>query len=478
MILGDTIAAIATAPGRGGVAVVRVSGPDAFQVAERLTGRVPATGRVVFSRISSQSSLSRGTSESRQTSPSSCSRPVHLDEGLILAFKGPHSYTGEDVVEFQCHGGAVTPRRVLEACFAAGARLARRGEFTERAFLNGKLDYDQAESVLDLVDAKTARAADAALEGLAGRRRRELKSLYESALDLSTKLEHALDVDEDELPPDFLSTVASSVSCLRSSLVLSLRRANEGKILRAGALVVLAGPPNAGKSSLMNALLEENRAIVSDRPGTTRDSIEEWLDLDGWPIRLVDTAGLRETADEVEGEGVKRAEELMAKADLVLWLVDAVPSASPPTGGDKSTGCYHAGRRGRRRYDILLHSKCDLGRGPGLNVSAKTGEGLDELKRAIVAKLEEKAESSADIANVGSADIAALQEALALLVDSGEGLATGDERRETQDGRREEDLVLLANAVRSVAERLGAAIGATYSSDLLDNLFSRFCVGK
>ena len=376
---------------------------------------------------------------------------------MILPFKGPHSYTGEDVVEFQCHGGAVTPRRVLEACFAAGARLARRGEFTERAFLNGKLDYDQAESVLDLVDAKTARAADAALEGLAGRKRRELKSLYESALDLSTRLEHALDVDEGELADEYVREIGSQISDLRFQISAALRRANEGKILREGALVVLAGPPNAGKSSLMNALLEENRAIVSDRPGTTRDSIEEWLDLEGWPIRLVDTAGLRETADEVEGEGVKRAEELMAKADVVLGLGSL------------------EGLEGRL---LAVHSKCDVERGEGLNVSAKTGEGLDELKRAIVAKLEERVESSADITNVGSADIAALQEALALLVDSGEGLATGDERRKTQDGRREEDLVLLANAVRSVAERLGAAIGATYSSDLLDNLFSRFCVGK
>ena len=471
MILGDTIAAIATASGRGGVAVVRVSGPDAFQVAERLTGRVPAPGRVVFSRISSQSSLSRGTSESRQTGRSSCSRPVHLDEGLILAFKGPHSYTGEDVVEFQCHGGAVTPRRVLEACFAAGARLARRGEFTERAFLNGKLDYGQAESVLDLVDAKTARAADAALEGLAGRKRRELKSLYESALDLSTRLEHVLDVDEGELADEYVREIGSQISDLRFQISAALRRANEGKILREGALVVLAGPPNAGKSSLMNALLEENRAIVSDRPGTTRDSIEEWLDLEGWPIRLVDTAGLRESQDEVEGEGVRRAEELIAKADLVLWL------RSCEVGEPLDLLTAQPLNR-LTAQSLNLSTKCDLGRGPGLNVSAKTGEGLDELKRAIVAKLEERVESSADITNVGSADIAALQEALALLVDSGEGLATGDERRKTQDGRREEDLVLLANAVRSVAERLGAAIGATYSSDLLDNLFSRFCVGK
>ena len=425
MILGDTIAAIATAPGRGGVAIVRVSGSEAFSIAERLTGIRDQGPGIRVGRI------------------------AHVDEGVILFFKGPHSYTGEDVVEFQCHGGAVTPRRILEACLAAGARLARRGEFTERAFLNGKLDYGQAESVLDLIDAKTARAADAALEGLAGRKRRALKALYDRALDLSTQLEHALDVAEDELPAGFLASVASSASSLKSSLRDAIRRSTEGRLLQRGALVVLAGPPNAGKSSLLNALLEENRAIVSDIPGTTRDSIEAWIDLDGWPIRLVDTAGLRESADEVEGEGVKRAEELLLKADLVLWMgtpsfVSRLPSRV-----------------------LRLHPKCDLGRGDGLNVSAKTGEGLDELKRAIVAKLETQIAAS-DAGEAPEGDVVAYQEALAFL----------DGGRETEDARRDEDLVLLANGVRAAAERLGAAVGATYSADMLDNLFSRFCVGK
>ena len=425
MILGDTIAAIATAPGRGGVAIVRVSGSEAFSIAERLTGIRDQGPGIRVGRI------------------------ANVDEGVILFFKGPHSYTGEDVVEFQCHGGAVTPRRILEACLAAGARLARRGEFTERAFLNGKLDYGQAESVLDLIDAKTARAADAALEGLAGRKRRALKALYDRALDLSTQLEHALDVAEDELPAGFLASVASSASSLKSSLRDAIRRSTEGRLLQRGALVVLAGPPNAGKSSLLNALLEENRAIVSDIPGTTRDSIEAWIDLDGWPIRLVDTAGLRESADEVEGEGVKRAEELLLKADLVLWMgtpsfVSRLPSRV-----------------------LRLHPKCDLGRGDGLNVSAKTGEGLDELKRAIVAKLETQIAAS-DAGEAPEGDVVAYQEALAFL----------DGGRETEDARRDEDLVLLANAVRAAAERLGAAVGATYSADMLDNLFSRFCVGK
>ena len=418
MISGDTIAAIATAPGRGGVAVVRVSGSEAFGVAERLTGSKEQGAGIRVGRI------------------------ANIDEGIVLFFRAPHSYTGEDVVEFQCHGGTVTPRRVLEACLAAGTRLARRGEFTERAFLNGKLDYGQAESVLDLVDAKTARAADAALEGLAGRRRRECRALYEQALDLSTRLEHALDIDEGELPPDFLANVRSSLTTLNSSLRAAIAKAAEGRLLRSGALVVLAGPPNAGKSSLMNALLDENRAIVSDVPGTTRDSIEEWLDLDGWPIRLTDTAGLHETDDGIEREGVRRAKELLSKADLVLWLGSPSSVFRLPSSV------------------LRLHPKSDLGRGEGLNVSAKTGEGLEELKRAIVAKLEEKVAVSDD-GDAPEGDIAAYHEALAAL-----------------DSVDDADLILTANAVRNVAERLGAALGAIYSADMLDRLFSRFCVGK
>ena len=453
MISGDTIAAIATAPGRGGVAVVRVSGSEALSIAGRLTGKGSK-----FQDSSSKFQVLRLYSSQPETS--SLKPETFLDEAVVLLFRAPHSYTGEDVVEFQCHGGTVTPRRVLAACLAAGARLARRGEFTERAFLNGRLDYTQAESVLNLIDAKTARAADAALEGLSGRRARECRALYESALDLSTRLEHALDIDEGELPPDFLPSVNSRLSTLDSHLRAVLSKATESRLLKSGALVVLAGPPNAGKSSLLNALLDENRAIVSDSPGTTRDSIEAWIDLDGWPIRLVDTAGLREAKDEIEVEGVKRSEDLIAEADVVLMLrsCEGERVRSPQPSHLRTFTPSHL---------LNVTSKCDLGRGEGLNVSAKTGEGLDGLKRAIVAKLEEKVASS-DSGDTPEGDVVAYQEALALL----------DGGRETGDVRREEDLVLMANSVRAAAERLGEAIGATYSSDMLDNLFSRFCVGK
>ena len=439
---GETIAAIATAPGPAGVAVVRVSGPEAFAVAARLTrGRAACPpGDLPQARVCA---LFAPHPELPQ--------PPFLDTAVVLSFRAPRSYTGEDVVEFQCHGGAVTPRRVLEACFAAGARLARRGEFTERAFLNGKLDYGQAESVLDLIRAKTARAADAALDALAGRRARAGRELYARALDLSSELEHALDVDEGELPDSFLAGVRASLASLDAALEAAVRRVREGQILRDGARVVLAGPPNVGKSSLMNALLEESRVLVSDVPGTTRDSVEAWLDLDGWPVCLVDTAGLRATDDAVEAAGVARAEKLIAEADVVVVL-----------GGLESLGVDSPSL-------IPIHPKCDLGRGEGLNVSAKTGEGLDALRRAIVAALAARAAAGAgDAAAAADAPdgraLSAFTAARAALAPFVSGASL--------------DLVLAGNAVRAVAERLGALVGATYADDLLDSLFSRFCVGK
>lgn len=439
MSLGDTIAAVATAPGRGGVAIVRVSGPEAFQVVERLTGHIPKPRRVSLESIRVDPNLTL------------------IDTAVVLAFKGPHSYTGEDVVEFQCHGGSVTPRRVLEACLASGARLARRGEFTERAFLNGRLSYDEAESVLDLVDAKTDRAADAALRGVSGECRKETREIYDALVDISSTVEHALDVSEEELPSSFFDGLVSSVAVISARLDEAIRRAKEGKILRDGALVVIAGPPNAGKSSLLNALLGESRAIVSATPGTTRDSIEEWLDIDGWPVRLVDTAGLRETDDDIEGEGVARARDLMEKADIVLNLTPADANRESPVARHPSPSTR----------TIEVFSKCDLAANSEdfgvISVSAKTGEGLDTLRGAIAAELERKAAEPGDADSAIGCDASALIEARTLL---------------SPTPPLPPDLVLLANRVRAAAERLGAAIGATYSADMLDALFSRFCVGK
>lgn len=434
--MSDTIAALATAPGLAGVAIVRLSGPEAWEIAAKLTGAPLAEANHADLRAVRDSSAAL------------------IDRALVLGFKAPKSYTGEDVVEFQCHGGTVTPRRILEACFQAGARLARRGEFTERAFLNGKFDYDQAESVLDLVHAKTDRAANAALEGLSGRKQREIKSLYDAALEISSTLEHALDVSEEELPVSFYEKLQGAIASFKKKVEDAIRSRREGRLLRDGALVVLAGAPNAGKSSLLNALLKENRAIVSDIPGTTRDSIEAWMDLDGFPVRLVDTAGLRETDDQIEGEGVKRTEDLIAQADIVIYLHTSSfpnpPSSTPPSLHGQSPSFLH------------LTSKCDLGRGEGINVSAKTGEGLEELKSAIVAKLETLEPPTSD-------------PSLSVLLEIDSLLSPPPPLFSFSSSS---DLVLAANQVRTISEKLGSLIGATYSSDLLDKLFSRFCVGK
>jgi len=425
-----TIAAIATARGRAGIAVVRVSGADAFRIARALTGRVPAPGRIAVCSFRAPD----GTM---------------LDDGVMLSFQAPASYTGEDVVEFQCHGGAVVPRRVLNACLASGARLARRGEFTQRAFLNGKLDYDQAESVLDLIDAKTERAAAAAYEGLSGRRMRACRALYDEAVSLSSEVEHALDVDEGDLPPSYLPSLNGRFATLGRDVDAALRRLREGKILRTGARVVLAGPPNAGKSSLMNALLGENRVLVSDVPGTTRDSIEEWLDVDGWPVRLVDTAGVHETDDALERAGVRRAEALVADADLVIRLGPVEVSCDTPV--------------------IDVQSKCDCAPPDGsgrLRVSAHTGEGIDALRAAIAAALVRLADAPFD----DEAESCSPEEA-ALMTAKSQIDAFGSVSAEV-------DLVLLGNVLHGIAETLGGPLGAIYTSDLLDALFSRFCVGK
>ena len=446
------------------MAVVRVSGPDAFAVGAKVSGhKIDASLAGTFFHAKFV----------RDGKP--------LDDGLVLVFAAPKSYTGEDAVEFHTHGGSVAPRRVLEAALACGARIARRGEFTERAFLNGKLDLTAAEAVIDLVDAKTERAADEALGRLGGASRRDFEKLYKAAIGVSSDLEFALDISEDELPPDYFLGVAARMCALSKDVVDLTSTFREGKILREGALVVLAGAPNAGKSSLMNALLRENRAIVSDVAGTTRDSIEEWLDVEGWPVRLVDTAGLRASSDKIEAEGVSRSEDLIKKAELVVALSETgdypqvanervvyVRSKSDLLG--KTADGRVAGRvgvppptAGGDRTPPLPGESPDC----PLPVSSKTGEGIAQLRAAVVSRLEKLAakSGSAGEGDISSEQYKALLDVIRQITDAMAALG-------------EEDLLLAANHARAAAETIGRLVGKTYTADLLDSIFSRFCVGK
>lgn len=430
------------------MAVVRVSGPAAFRIASEVTGCKVDTsmaGRFFHSAF-------------HPVGPRVPVRQQPIDDGLVLVFASPRSYTGEDVVELQGHGGSIAPRRVLEACLAAGARLARRGEFTQRAFLNGRLDLGMAEAVIDLVDARTERGADDAAARLMGAASRPLEEMYVAAIDLSSRVEHALDFSEDELPEGFSESVSRDVARLASLVERKLSTAREGRILREGALVVLCGRPNAGKSSLMNALLGEGRAIVSDEAGTTRDTIEEGAEIGGWPVRLVDTAGLREAEGEVEREGVRRAEALVAQADVVLHVIEPGDEAPAPLGIPPSA--------------IRVFSKCDTTPPPNrpttqLLTSAKTGEGIDALKDAIAARLGQIAAKSAEEtgADVTTRQKEALLAARTALASANGALEAGE-------------WTIAANELRSASEALGRLLGKVYSDDLLDALFSRFCVGK
>lgn len=434
----DTIAAVATPLGRGGVAVVRVSGPKAFEIASALSTKAPKVGRIVFARFKEGDKI--------------------LDEGLLLSFKAPASFTGEDVVEFQCHGGTVAPQRILDATIHLGARLARRGEFTERAFLNGKMSFDQAEALLDFIDAKTERAADAALgelvleESSQSNIKNVIRKFYDETIAISTELEYSLDVDESDLGDEFFNRLEEKSSNLIKAIDLEASRLKERRILREGALVVLLGPPNAGKSSLLNAILSEARAIVSDIAGTTRDSIEAWADIAGWPVKLVDTAGIRkggENFSEIEAEGVRRSEELAKKADVVIAF------------GDFADEC---GINLEQSKVIKITPKCDLKRGDALNVSALTHEGVEELKLEVAARLKLLASKSDDNQSLeGERYLTSLLRARGVLAAIDFKMC---------------DAVLIGNEMRRSSQILGEAVGANYSDDILSGLFSRFCVGK
>ncbi|WCD80420.1 tRNA uridine-5-carboxymethylaminomethyl(34) synthesis GTPase MnmE [Pseudomonas sp. TUM22785] len=450
----ETIAAVATAQGRGGVGIVRVSGPQAVRIAQAIAGRQLKPRHAHYG-------------------PFRDAAGDTLDEGLALYFPGPNSFTGEDVLELQGHGGPVVLDLLLRRCLELGARQARPGEFSERAFLNDKLDLAQAEAIADLIEASSEQAARNALRSLQGEFSRRVQGLTERLIQLRIYVEAAIDFPEEEI--DFLADghVLGLLDGVRENLSTVLREAGQGALLREGMTVVIAGRPNAGKSSLLNALAGREAAIVTEIAGTTRDVLREHIHIDGMPLHVVDTAGLRDTDDHVEKIGVERALKAIEEADRVLLVVDATAaeSADPFTLWPEFLDSRPAPAK-----VTLIRNKADLSGDAvdlqtsadghvTLNLSARSGEGLELLREHLKACMgyEQTAESS----------FSARRRHLEALRQASGHLEHGRSQL-TLAGAGE----LLAEDLRHAQQALGEITGAFSSDDLLGRIFSSFCIGK
>jgi tRNA modification GTPase len=448
----DTIAAIASAPGRGAVGVIRVSGPAAPQVADGILGRLPAPRRAQLSRFLDAEGRS-------------------IDEGLALYFPAPASYTGEHVLELQGHGGAVIVDLVLQRLLELGCRMARPGEFSERAFLNGKIDIAQAEAIADLIEAGSAAAARAAVRSMQGEFSARVAELNAGIVSLRTYVEAAIDFPDEEV--DFLSdgALAERLAAVFAGFEAITAAARQGALLREGLNVVIAGKPNAGKSSLLNRLAGEEVAIVADVPGTTRDVLRQQVHLDGLPLNLVDTAGLRPVADVVEAEGVRRARNEIARADHVLYLVDAgVPGNAQSERFEAEMESLPAGIP-----VTLILNKIDLadlparldeaGSPPRIYLSARTGQGLELLRAHLQAR--------AGYARSDAGAFAARRRHLDALERARHHVQSAADTWESTRA-----FELFAEDLRLAQHALGEITGEFTSEDLLGEIFGSFCIGK
>ncbi len=445
---GDTIAAIATASGRGAVGIVRVSGPHTAAIAREMLGCLPLPRHATLL-------------------PFMGAGGVPLDEGLALWFPAPHSYTAEDVLELQGHGGAVVLQQLLERTLALGARLARPGEFSERAFLNGRLDLTQAEAVADLIDASSTQAARAALRSLQGVFSKRLEALVSELTELRVYIEAALDFPDEEIDWLSESTVTQRLTNLQAHMTTLCSDASQGVLLREGITVVVAGRPNVGKSSLFNRLAEREVAIVTDIPGTTRDVLRETLHLDGIPLCLSDTAGLRSTNDPVEREGVRRAYRETAEADHILLVVEDMVGIGPEEQAILAE--FPVGS-----VITVVRNKADLsGRPVGLSegllgtevtLSATTGEGLSDLMAHL--------QGVAGYSTSEAGEFSARRRHLEALRQAERHLSTA---LATLAARSPE---LLAEELRLAQDHIGEITGAVTTEDLLGKIFGSFCIGK
>lgn len=447
-VVRDTIAAVATPRGAGAIAIVRVSGPAALEIAERLTGRKLRPRHVELCAFNDEDG-----------------QPI--DHGIALFFPGPRSYTGEDVVELHGHGGPVVVDWLLESVLGYGARAADPGEFTLRAFLNEKLDLTQAEAVAALIESGSRQAAQAALRSLAGRFSDHVRALQQALTETRAVCEAWLDFPEEDLDPGTVAGLKLRFEATEKLLEELLRSAAQGAILTDGLSIAIAGPPNAGKSSLLNRLAARAAAIVTDLPGTTRDTVRERILVDGMPVDLVDTAGLRESADRIEREGVRRAQEEIEKADHVLWVADI------QTGLEAALAGARHGLGTRTAFTLVLN-KVDLSTAtagnaraaenvPVLRISALTGAGMESLTTHLK-----------DVAGLNASEVGTL----------------GARRRHLDALRRAQShvrqarphfpaaLELCAEELRGAQRALSELTGEHTSDDLLGEIFSSFCIGK
>lgn len=442
----DTIAAIATGQGRGGVGVIRISGPGIRTLANAILGKLPAARHAVLSNFLDQNG-------------------AVLDQGIALFFPAPHSYTGDDVLELQGHGGPAVLQLLLQRCLDLGARLAQPGEFTRRAFLNDKLDLAQAESVADLIDANSSEAARSAMRSLRGEFSAAVHLLVKELIYLRMLVEAMLDFPEEEVDVGDVERRDTLLNNIQTKLRHTLATAKQGSLLREGAHIVIAGQPNVGKSSLLNRLSGEDVALVSDVPGTTRDVIRQMIQIRGVPLHIMDTAGLRESPDVVESLGIARTHQMLHHADLILLLLDA---SQGMTTEDRAI----LENLPRDIPRLMVFNKVDLlnGKPPAdaqvndtvVYVSARTGNGLDDLREKILGVVGWRdQESGVFIAR--ERHVRALTLAQTRLMQAHEVLAKSE---------------LFAEELRQAQLALDEITGEFTSDDLLGEIFSRFCIGK
>jgi tRNA modification GTPase len=443
---GETIAAIATPPGMGGVGIVRISGPRARSIAEAILGRVPEPRRAVFGVFREGDG-------------------GFIDEGLALYFQAPRSFTGEDVLELQGHGGPIVMDLLLRRCLELGARPARPGEFSERAFLNGKLDLVQAEAIADLIASSTALAVRLAGRSLQGVFSQRIHELVERLIQVRLYVEATLDFPDEEIDLVDEPTVAAGLSAILEAVDRLLADAHQGQLIREGLAVVIAGAPNVGKSSLLNALCGSDAAIVTDIPGTTRDLLKFDIQVDGLPIRIVDTAGLRHTHDPVEREGVRRAQAALNEADLVLWIYAANGEPDEAIRATFPAGCPVT--RVRNKIDLLSEPARLIEQDGEVEIalSVATGTGLDLLKTHLKSRAGLSAHpEGAFIARRRHLD--ALERARGALRAAATTLDQGLGAE------------LVAEELHLAQRALGEITGEFTSDDLLGRIFSSFCIGK